>query len=205
MTHQINLCTSLHIEKAQRFSANSLALALALVLTGGGVLGGLWLWNIDRTAGTYRQSIAAQERDMQGLRATLEAARTKAAPADPLLRQQLDGMRAELARRQILLASVRDGVVRPGFSHSDRLRLVAESIPVPVWVTGLQANTDRLEISGYTLEPSALNDWVTRLAKSPLLQGSQLATVRVDNVSAPDAASGRPVWSFNLVAAGERP
>ena len=232
MAHQINLCSSLHIEKAQRFSANSLALALALVVAGGGLLGGLWLWNMQRTTVTYRQSIAAQERDMQGLRATLEAARTQAGPADPLLRQQLETMRAELARRQSLLASVREGVVRPGYAHSDRLQLVAESIPAPVWVTGLRADTDRLEISGFTLEPAALNDWVARLAKSPMLQGAQLATVRVDNVAASAradtganplsslaalgnsgggssalaaASAGRPVWSFNLVATGGKP
>ena len=216
MAQQINLCSPLHQEVAPRFSANSLAIALGAVMLGGAVLGGLVLWNVNRSSESYRQSLATQQRDLQGLRASLEAVRANAAPADPALRQQLEGRRAELVQRQALLTSVREGVVRPGFAHSDRLQLVANSIPAAVWVSSLKADSDRIEVSGYTLEPAALNEWVARLAQSPLLQGSQLATVRVDNVTTATAAAttaatptatatafpaGRAVWSFNLVSA----
>ena len=218
MAQQINLCSPLHRQAEQRFSANSLAWALLAVVCGGAVIGGLMVWNLSRTSDTYRQSLAMQQRDLDGLRATLDASRANNNPVDPALRQQLEGRRAELAQRQALLASVREGVVRPGFAHSDRLQLVANSIPSAVWVTGLKAESGRMEISGYTLEPAALNEWVARLGQSPLLQGSQLATVRVDNVSnsaaggnsggggggggqTTSAPSGRPVWTFNLVSA----
>ena len=221
MAQQINLCSPLHREAEQRFSANSLALALLFVVGGGALIGGLMVWNLGRTSDSYRQTLATQQRDLEGLRASLELVRANTGPIDPALRQQLDSRRAELAQRQALLASIRDGVVRPGYAHSDRLQLVANSIPSPVWVTGLKADSGRIEISGYTLEPAALNEWVLRLGQSPLLQGSQLATVRVDNVSnagattavtAPamgtaaaglgnGAPTGRAVWSFNLVSA----
>jgi hypothetical protein len=73
----------------------------------------------------------------------------------------------------------------------------------------VRADDLRLELSGYTLEPAALNSWVARLAESPLLEGQQLSVVKVERVNpetrsagaavAP-AASG-PLWSYTLVTA----
>jgi len=66
-----------------------------------------------------------------------------------------------------------------------------------------------MEVSGFTLEPSALNDWVGRLSGSPLMQGLRLATVKVQSTAVASAnapvagsfpaAAGREAWSFNLV------
>ncbi|MEO8118059.1 MAG: PilN domain-containing protein, partial [Rhodoferax sp.] len=111
------------------------------------------------------------------------------------------------------------GLSWPGRGHAARLQLVAQSIPAQVWLTEVKANEFQLDVSGFTLEPSALNDWVLKLAASPLLKGQKLSTVKVENasvaliktvsgaaVSALPAASStvaatpRPMWSFNLVS-----
>ena len=101
--------------------------------------------------------------------------------------------------------------MRPGFGHSARLQLVAQSIPATAWVTEVLADPSRFEVRGFTLEPAALNDWVAKLAKSPLLAGQSLRTVQVESVVATAAspgqarieaaAGGRPMWSFTLGSA----
>jgi Tfp pilus assembly protein PilN len=55
----------------------------------------------------------------------------------------------------------------------------------------------RFEVAGFTLEPSALNEWVDKLAASPLMQGLKLATVKVESAT---GAPGRSTWSFHLVS-----
>jgi Tfp pilus assembly protein PilN len=113
-----------------------------------------------------------------------------------------------------LQEALKEGVFRPGWGHSDRLTWVARSIPATVWVTDVRMDGTRFEVSGFTLEPAALNVWVDKLSLSPLMQGLKLATVKVENATAASvampgalapassapAAPVRPVWSFNLVS-----
>jgi hypothetical protein len=72
-------------------------------------------------------------------------------------------------------------------------------------VTAVKADDVQLEVSGFTLEPAALNDWVGKLAASPLLQGQMLSTVKVENASTAAAKVARPMWSFSLVSAMGKP
>jgi Tfp pilus assembly protein PilN len=83
-----------------------------------------------------------------------------------------------------------------------------------VWITDIKMDSARFEVSGFTHEPSALNEWVDQLAISPLMQGLKLSTVKVQNASiaaraaavatAPassaSAVPARPVWSFHLLS-----
>ena len=115
--------------------------------------------------------------------------------------QELQGRKAELLQREKLLDELQRGLFQPGWGHSARLQLVAQSIPAQVWVTEVKADESQLDVSGFTLEPAALNAWVSKLAASPLLQGQKLATVKVESVSASLPGAPRPTWSFHLVSA----
>lgn len=211
MAQQINLCSPIQLAPTQRFAARSMALALLLVLALGGVMAAALVWSLQRSTVAYQETLARQERDIQGLKAALQAARASAAPVDGGLVQQLQTRRQELKQRELLLDAVRDGAFKPGFGHSDRLQLLAGTIPAKVWIKSLDADAQHLEIAGFTLEPAALNDWVARLSQSALLAGLQLSTVQVENTAAASkagvpevpAAGARAVWSFTLVT--ERP
>ena len=212
MAQQINLCTPIRLAPTQRFAARSLALSLLAVLLVCGLMAAALVWSLQRSAASYQATLGAQERDIAGLKAALEAAKASAAPADSALGQQLQARRQELAQRQQLLESVRDGAFKVGSGHSDRLQLLAHTIPAKVWIKSVEADGRRLEITGFTLEPAALNEWVARLGQSPLLAGFQLNAVQVENSvlgaaknSAAEAAdqNARPVWGFTLVS--ERP
>lgn len=219
MAQQINLCTAVPLARRQSFSANTMALALMLFLTVGGALSAGWVISLKRAGVGYAQTLAAQERDILALKTALGAARTSAAPLDAGLQQQLVGKRTEHAQRQQVLAALREGVFTPGMGQSDRLALVAKTIPADVWITELKADASRMELIGFTLEPSALNEWVQAMASSPLMQGVPLASVQVENVasregtkpvltsannSAAKGMDGRkpgvPVWAFTLIS-----
>lgn len=212
MAQQINLCTPILLTQKRYFSAHTMAVALGVFAILGALLFGVWTWNLNKGREAFAQTSTAQARELESLKSAIERSRAAAAPVDPALVAQLQAQRNNLTQREKLRQALKEGMFRPGWGHSDRLTWVARSIPAPVWVTEIKMDGSRFEVSGFTLEPSALNDWVEQLAASPLMQGLRLSTVRVENtdgaaaVRAPAASAslpvvaGRAVWSFNLVS-----
>lgn len=222
MPQQINLCTPIFLTQKRYFSARTMAQAMGVFLLLGGSLSAYWTWSLNQVSAGYQQSVASNQREIDRLQAAIKVNKASSAPADAALVQELKQYRDELQRRERLLEELRRGLTREGWGHSARLQLVAQSIPPQAWVTEIKADDTRLELSGYTLEPAALNIWMARLAASPLLQGQQLATVKVEravtelrNATGAPAivpgavtaarAAGPAVWSFILVSAVAAP
>lgn len=214
MAQQINLSTPILLAQKRYFSANTMAIGLGAFLVLGGALSAAWVWNFDRGIATFNQSMAAQAQEVDSLKAAIERSKANAAPVNPALLEQLQRVRNTVAQREKLQLALQEGMFRQGWGHSDRLTWVARSIPDVVWLTDVKMDGARFEVTGFTLEPAALNEWVDKLAVSPLMQGLKLATVKVENAtaalaaqavapaSAPSApaAPARAVWSFNLVS-----
>lgn len=214
MPQQINLCTPILLTQKRYFSAQTMAIALGVFLILGIALCGAWVWNLDRASDSFRQSLNSRTVELNSLKASIQTSRASAAPADPALVALLAERRNAVVQREMLKEALNEGMFQPGWGHSDRLGWVAQSIPAPVWITEVRMDGSRFEVSGFTLEPAALNDWVDKLSVSPLMQGLKLATVKVQNATAAtlvapgspaSAASApvvptRPVWSFNLVS-----
>ena len=214
MAQQINLCTPILLKPKHYFSAQTMVLALGIFVLLGGALLAAGVWNLKRATDGLKQTMASQGRDIDNLKAAIQRSRAAAAPVDPALLLQLDATRAAVQNRQSLLDALRQGMLVPGWGHSDRLTWVARSIPAPVWVTDIKMDHDRFDVTGFTLEPAALNDWVNKLAAHPHMQGMKLATVKVEGAAAaqlrvPPAAGApvaagavpRAVWSFHLLSA----
>lgn len=209
MPQQINLCTPLLLAPKRYFSAQTMVQALSVFLVLGGVLCGVWVWSLNRTTAELQHLMQTQAKELADLKTALQAHALSAAPLSPELQAQVQDLRTRLQAQQKVLSALQDGRMAPGAAHSDRLTLVSRSIPAQVWVTGVEADATRFQVAGYTLEPSALNDWVNRLAFSPLLQGLRLATVKVQSARLVPAAvdtnqaapAGREAWSFTLLSA----
>lgn len=215
MAQQINLCAPILLTQKKYFSAHTMAASLGLFVVLGGLLLGVWTWNLQAATTQYQATMETQARDIANLQAALARNKAAAQPADAALSQQLDALQQRLTQRQALLAALQEGAQAPGNAYSDRLRFIASTVPAPVWITGVSLAAGKFQVAGYTLEPAALNDWVARMATHPLLQGLQLSDVQVQSVpvakpaAAPAAAvggtaqpttlQGRPQWSFELV------
>lgn len=214
MAQQINLCTGIVRTQRQRFTARTMLPALGVFLVLGGILGAVGIASLERSAAGYRQTVEAQSAEIKTLQAAILQSRANAAPVDAALLQQAQERRAAVLQREKVLLEVQQGMFKVGEGHSDRLLLVARSIPAPIWVTSVRVDAARFEVSGFTLEPAALNDWVARLGASPLMRDLKLSTVTVENAAAnrvtvPASANsaaaqtgkaGRAMWSFNLVS-----
>lgn len=229
MPQQINLCTPILLTQKRYFSAQTMVQALAVFVLLGGALCAYWIWSLNAASEGFKKTLASQSRELASLQSAIQKGKAGAGPVDAVLTQELQVQRAELLQREKLMEELQRGLFPPGWGHSARLQLVAQSIPAQVWITEVKADENQLDVSGFTLEPAALNEWVGRLAASPLLKGQKLSTVKVENASAatmkaqvggsaaaalPAASSGalstaspapRAVWSFSLVSAVGNP
>ncbi|MEY4883783.1 MAG: hypothetical protein RIS34_1637 [Pseudomonadota bacterium] len=218
MAQQINLCTPILLTQKRYFSAQTLLQSLALFLVLGGVLCAYWVMSLNSASSGLKKTLDAQAPELANLQAAVAASKALAGSSEVALAQEVLVSRAELAQRQAVLDELHRGVFRDGRGHSARLQLVATSIPGQVWVTDVKGDEARLEVSGFTLEPAALNEWVAKLSESPLLEGQKLATVKVEKVKTEVAATQgmtpqtlaatqlalsvrRPLWMFTLVVA----
>ena len=226
MAQQVNLCLPILRKQKSSFTAQNLALALAILLLVGGALGAAWVWNLNQASASLQATLATQTQELEALRVALAKSQGSAVPGQSAAEQEVIGRRAHLLQRQKVLAALQQGHIQPGFGHAARLQLVAQTIPGAAWVTQINADERALEVAGYTLEPSVLTAWVNRLAGSPLLEGQALSTVKVDSVkpgvalpgaaalgqvsrpalaaSSPAQPSSQPampaVWSFALLS-----
>ena len=214
MSQQINLCTPILLTQKRYFSAHTMAIALGVFLLMGGILCAVWVWNLDQASASFKQAADTQKIEVDSLQAAITRNRASAAPVDPVLIAQATERRNTLVQRQKLKEALSEGMFRQGWGHSDRLNWVARSIPAPVWISDVRMDGTRFEVSGFTLEPAALNEWVDKLALSPLMQGLKLATVKVEkatpamlgvtnataSAASVPAAPVRAVWAFNLVS-----
>lgn len=214
MAQQINLCTGIVKTQRQRFTARTMLPALGVFLVVGGVLGAMGIGSLQRSASGYRQTLDAQSAEIKSLQAAILQSRANAAPVDPALVLQAQERKTAVQQREKVLMAVQQGMFKAGEGHSDRMLLVARSIPGPVWVTAVKVDAARFEVAGFTLEPAALNDWVAKLAASPLMRDLKLSTVTVENaaasklvvpaavsVAAPQTGKAAPaIWSFTLVS-----
>lgn len=221
MAQQINLCTPILLTQKRYFSAQTMVQALAVFVVLGSSLCGYWVWSLNAASEGFKKTLATQAHELESLQAAIKQGRADTGPLEAALAKELEGHKLTLQQRQSLMEALQRGLFRPGWGHAARLRLVAQTIPAQVWLTDLQADDNQLQLGGFTLEPAALNDWVSKLASSPLLTGQKLATVKVEHASAAvlktlagsastppasaSAAQPRPMWSFSLVSALAKP
>lgn len=215
MPQQINLYSPVLVTQKQSFSAVVMVQALTLLTLVGAAYTVYEVSSLHSLTKALNRTLATQTQTLAALQHTIVQRKAAAVPAGLTLAQDLQARRADLVRLESAQEQLQRGLFRPGEGHAARLALVASSIPAAAWVTGVKADPERLEVSGFTLDPDALNSWIDQLAGSALLAGQRLAAVNVAKVTnanptnanpsgaTPDAS--RPVWSFSLVSSIGKP
>ena len=197
MAQQINLYSPILLTPKRYFSAQAMAQALAAFGVGLGLLCG---WTLYSTQALQRDLLSAttlHRAERQRLVATL--AQRPAAASDSAILQELAAAEKQLAERQRLRRGLTQGLVSEGHSHSAWLRLLAQTVPGPVWLTEVKLGVRGVELSGMTQQPETLRPWLGVLSGHPLAGGHAFAAVQVERRP---AAGGADVWSFQVAGGG---
>jgi Tfp pilus assembly protein PilN len=199
MPQQINLYNPILLAPRRYFSARTMVQSLGLFAL---VLVAICAWMQASTVALRRdRQASAQVQDSERERLT-QALAAHPAASGAALDQELTQVQQAVAQRRLLLEELTRGRVVEGRSHSAMLRLIALTVPAPVWLTEIRLVEGRIDLSGMTLQTEALRPWLSRLGEDPLTAGQHLAAVKVERATA-GAAQGVPAgvdaWSFQLV------
>jgi Tfp pilus assembly protein PilN len=197
MAQQINLYSPILMAPKRYFSAWAMAQALALLVVGLALLG---LWTFASTVSLRREMVSSgstYDSEKQRLNAAL-AARPFADKDPSALAQELGQVQRELGERRRLLDQLAPSASEAS-RRSDLLRWIAQTVPEPVWLTDVHLLEGKLTLTGNTLQPDALRNWLTRLPEHPLLAGQKLVAVRIEHNDSPGAA-GADAWSFQVTS-----
>jgi Tfp pilus assembly protein PilN len=203
MAQQINLRVPVLRPPVRQFSALAMSKALALVILGAFALAiflSLQAKPIRQTAQTQLSQMAQQRQQL-----TLALAGLPAATDARALQQQFDNDQQQLDGQRQLLAVLKGGLGQDGQRHSDLLQLLAATVPPQVWLTELRWQAGQLELVGGALDTGVLQAWLDRLSTQTLLQGLQLAAIKVEKASPTTLAGDRDgesarvnSWNFRL-------
>lgn len=204
MPQQINLLDQIRVAQKRYFLAPAMLKSLSFLLLVGGFWSSDWLSSMETEGDLVKQSMAVQSREIVSAQGSIEL-RKKYDKARSALVQELEASRRELLQEEQTARQRHQGLLRPGWGHAARLRLVAQSIPAQVWVTTMSINQGKFKIEGFTLEPAALSEWAGALTANPLIEGQKLSSINLQEAGKAKFKTSRPVWSFNLVSTISEP
>ena len=232
MVQQINLLTPILLKPKRYFSALAMAQALGLLLVAGLIF---WAWLSLQARQATADFMTAQARSAQEqqrlAQALIDLPRSlNSAQMTQQTTQQLAQLDQDNKQQQQLANALNGGLAPAGARHSDVLRVLAQSVPAGIWLSELrwQAGADSqhgsLMLSGATLSPAALQQWLQSLGRQALLAPLPLATVKLEkwagatpprfadeagNAALPAAFQapvqpplrpGVPIWSFQVLS-----
>ena len=201
---EINLFIQIKVAQKRYFLAPAMLMSLSFLLLLGGFWSSDWLSSMETEGDLVKQSMAIQSREIVSAQGAIEL-RKKYDKARSELVQELEASRRELLQEEQTARQRHQGLLRPGWGHAARLRLVAQSIPAQVWVTTMSINQGKFKIEGFTLEPAALSEWAGALTANPLIEGQKLSSINLQEAGKAKFKTSRPVWSFNLVSTISEP
>jgi Tfp pilus assembly protein PilN len=202
MPQQINLYSPILLTPKRYFSALAMGQAMAVFTA---ALLALSAWTAFRTA-SLRSDLQSTTQAQDGERERLKIALSKqpAAASPAALEQELAAESRLLAERQRALAELSRGLVTDGRSHSAWLRLLAQTVPAPVWLTEVKLSEGRVDLAGATLQPDALRPWLARLGAHPLAAGRGFNALKVERAEADSqpATGAAETWIFQVASGG---
>lgn len=204
MAQQINLYSPILLAPRRYFSALAMVQALGVLMLLLAAAGGWMVWSAAALRHELQGSLQVQAAEREQLTRALAVQQGASGPA---LAQELAQAEQALAGRRALLEELNRGRLVEGRSHAAMLRMVAQTVPSPVWLTDIKLVDGRLELTGLTLQPDALRPWLVQLAQHPLTASQRLAAVKLEWVAASASVAGSAalpagteVWSFQLVS-----
>ena len=191
MSQQINLYNPIFLKQRKIFSCQTMTQALGLL-----ALGLLVFYGYARYQVANLQTEA--ERSAQRLAAAQTRADRMAQEFGP--RQKSAGLEAEIQQAeaelnalQAVQGALQQGSLVSANGFSPYLRAFARQVVEGLWLTGFSVTGSEMAISGRTLKPELVPEYIRRLGAEQVMQGRKFAMLEMRQPEAPPAKDGKPV------------
>lgn len=206
MSQQINLYNPLFEPRREWLSFNvaaTLILAVLGLIAAGSIAANWRYHSLVRQEQVASQRLANAKEEMTRLANQL-AGRQK----DPQLLAELDRVQAELKSRDEVIAVLQGGALGNTSGYSEYLRAFARQSIEGLWLTGFSISGagHHVVIEGRTLRADLVPDYLQRLNRERILQGSTFAEMQMQRPvqDGGDKKSPEPAFlEFKLATAAE--
>jgi len=197
VSQQINLFNPAFRRQKKYFSAITMIQALILIVLG---------------AGLFYEYASSQVRQLTGLvaetgkRYTTEQtrlaelqARASSQQNSQLLENELKQIQARANSQQVLVDTLKSGVLGNTSGYSEYMRAFARQVVSGLWLTGFDIAGDatQLNMSGGVLSPDLLPAYVQRLSREKVMHGKSFAALQMQQPK-PGTAKSAHYVEFTL-------
>lgn len=179
MSQQINLFNPVFLHQKKYFSVMAMLQGLGLILLGSVLVYAYALYQVrqleEQSAETAKRYASEQEKLAR------YAAGYSPQQANLLLEQDVTKAEAQLAAQQALIASLKSSAIGNASGYSEYLRAFAREVVPGLWLTGfnIAGNGAEMSLSGATLNPALVPDYVQRLSREKIMHGKVFASLQM--------------------------
>ncbi|MEK6662858.1 MAG: PilN domain-containing protein [Pseudomonadota bacterium] len=190
MSQQINLYNPLLLKQKKIFSARTMAQALGLIALGLAAVYGYARYQVASLQMETEQASKRQEAVQARLTRISQqfGPRQKSAELEASIKQA----EAELLALAEVQAALKQGSLVSASGFSPYLKALARQAVEGVWLTGFSASGSEMAISGRTLKPGLVPDYIHRLGGEQAMQGRKFAMLEMRQPVALTTKDGKP-------------
>ncbi len=208
MSQQINLYNPIFLKQKKIFSSQTMAQALGLLALGLLAFYGYARYqvaNLQTEAGRGAKRLVAAQ-----TRAERMAQEFGPRPKSADLETKIQQAEAELKALQAVQGALKQGSLAGADGFSPYLKAFARQTVEGLWLTGFSVSGSEMAISGRTLKPELVPEYIRRLSEEPVMQGRKFAMLEMRQPEAPPAKDGKPAAvprfiEFTLQSAHQEP
>lgn len=177
MSQQINLYNPLLLKQKKIFSARTMAQSLGLIALGLALVYGFARYQVSNLQTETERATKRHEAVLAKLARTSQqfGPRQKSAELEASIKQ----IEAELLALSDVQAALKQGGLVSTSGFSPYLRALARQAVEGVWLTGFTIAGNEMAISGRTLKPGLVPDYIHRLSDEQVMQGRKFAMLEM--------------------------
>lgn len=190
MSQQVNLYNPIFLKQRKMFSSVTMAQALSLLALGLFVFYAYARFQVANLQTESERSAKRMETAQvrAGRLAQQFGPRLKSAGLESKIKQA----EAELQALDAVQGALTKGSAVSGSGFSPYFKALARQVVAGLWLTGFSVTGSEMVISGRTLKPELVPDYIHRLGEEQVMQGRKFAMLEMRQPEAPVAKDGKP-------------
>jgi len=190
VSQQINLYNPLLLKQKKIFSARTMSQALGLIALGLAAVYGYARYQVTNLHTETEHAGKRQESAQIRLARISQqfGPRQKSAELEASIKQA----ETELLALAEVQAALKQGSLVSASGFSPYLKALARQAVEGVWLTGIEVTGSEMAISGRTLKPGLVPDYIHRLGDEQVMQGRKFAMLEMRQPAALTTKDGKP-------------
>ena len=189
MSQQINLYNPLLLKQKKIFSSKTMAQAMGLIVLG--LIAGYAYAYFQVAALQMESEHAAKRQEVAQARLTRIAQQFGPRQKSGDLALSITRAEAELQALTEVQAALNQGGLGSASGFSPYLKALARQAVEGLWLTGFSATGSEMAISGRTLKPGSVPDYIHRLSGEEVMQGRKFAMLEMRQPEAVATKDGK--------------